>query len=131
MEAIVSGRFYLTLACMAAWNPRQVATENIDRQCGSHQNHANPEAPVLMHALPIRARAGFTRFAAVSFEVVPVAGHLFSIVAQLRGMRIAARLLQSFPRAFWLREAIGRHCLWLRFPPVQLFRGAGRFLLEK
>ena len=66
---------------MAARNPRQVSAENIDGDRGKHQDCAHPEAPVTMHAPPIRARIWLTTVVAVSFGVVPVSGHFFSILA--------------------------------------------------
>jgi len=63
------------------WNPGQVAAQNVNSERSRHEDRADPEAPVTMHALPVRARFGFTAVAAVSFVVVLASGHLFSITA--------------------------------------------------
>ncbi len=64
---------------MAVWNPRQIATQNINNQSGSHKDCAYPKAPVAMHAPPVRSWIGFASTVAVSFGVVLVSGHYFSI----------------------------------------------------
>jgi hypothetical protein len=69
------------LSRSAPWNPRQVAAQNEDSERRSHQKRTYPEAPVTMHTSPVRTRIGFTAVAAVSFPVVPVSRHLFSISA--------------------------------------------------
>jgi len=61
------------------WNPCQVAAENVNSERSRHQDRADPEAPVTMHALPVRPGFRFTAVAAVSFLVVLASGHLFSI----------------------------------------------------
>jgi hypothetical protein len=77
-----------------AWNPREIAAENVDRERSRHKDRAYPEAPVTMHTPPVRAGFGFTFVAAVSFVVVLASGHLFSIAA-----------LYSPRRAAWLQRA--------------------------
>ena len=76
------------------WNPCQIAAENVNSERSRHEDRADPEAPVTMHALPVRAGFGFTAVAAVSFVVVLASGHLFSIAA-----------LYSPRRAAWLQRA--------------------------
>ena len=63
------------------WNPCQVAAENVNGECSAHKDRAYPEAPVTMHTLPVRARAGFTAVATISFVVVSVPRHHFSASA--------------------------------------------------
>jgi len=43
---------------MVTRNPGEVAAENIDRDRRSQEECANPEAPVTMHAPPIRTGSG-------------------------------------------------------------------------
>jgi len=64
---------------MSIRDPRQIATEYVDCERGSHQDSAYPEAPVTVHTPPIRPRIGFPAIAAVSFGVVLVSSHSFSI----------------------------------------------------
>jgi hypothetical protein len=64
---------------MAIGNPRQIAAQHIDSKCGSHQDCAYPEAPVMMHTTPVRPWVWFASAAAVSFGIVPVSSHYFSI----------------------------------------------------
>jgi hypothetical protein len=64
---------------MTVWNPRQVATQNVDSERGSHEDNAYPEAPVTMHPPPVRASIGLTPVATISFQIVFATGHLFSI----------------------------------------------------
>lgn len=64
---------------MAIWNPRQIAAQNIDGDRGSHEDCAYPEAPVTMHTPPVRPWIGFACAVAVSFGIVPVSSHYFSI----------------------------------------------------
>ena len=71
------------------WNPCQIAAENVNSERSRHEDRADPEAPVTMHALPVRARLGFTAVAAVSFMVVLASGHLFSITASYWPRRAA------------------------------------------
>ena len=73
------------------WNPCQVAAENVNSERSRHEDRADPEAPVTMHALPVRTGFGFTAVAAVSFMVVLASGHLFSIAASYSPQR-ATRL---------------------------------------
>jgi len=60
----------------AAWNPRQITTQNVNSECGKHEGGANPEAPVTMHSSPVWARIRLATFAAVSFAVVFAARHI-------------------------------------------------------
>jgi hypothetical protein len=66
---------------VAVWNPRQINAENVNSERSRHKDRADPEAPVTMHALPVRAGFGFTVVGTVSFMVVFASGHLFSIAA--------------------------------------------------
>ena len=68
---------------LAAWNPSEVSTQNINGDGGKHKDGANQEAPVTMHTPPIGARIGLAMIATLSFEVVLVAGHPFSISAKV------------------------------------------------
>lgn len=79
---------------VAMRNPRQIATQNIDRERGSHEDSAYPKAPIKMHAPPVRTGTRFTALAAVSFSVVFASRHLFSISAEY-----------SPRRAAWLQRA--------------------------
>src|ERR1035438_607431 len=63
------------LSRLAAWNPSQVSTQEVNGKRGSHKYCANPEAPVTMHAPPVRTRIGFASIAAISLTIVPVSGH--------------------------------------------------------
>ena len=67
---------------MTVWNPRQIATENVDGQGRSHENRSYPEAPVTMHAPPIWTRTRFAAVAAISFMVVLVSCHFVSIAVE-------------------------------------------------
>jgi hypothetical protein len=78
---------------MAIWNPRQIATENVDSERGCHEDSAYPEAPVTMHASPIRAGIGLTAVAAISFQIVLASSHFVSISWEYSPRRAA--LLQS------------------------------------
>jgi hypothetical protein len=78
---------------MAIWNPRQIAAENIDSERGRHEHSAYPEAPVTVHPPPVWAGIGLPGAAAVSFRIVLVSSHLFSMAALYRPPRAA--LLQS------------------------------------
>jgi len=69
---------------MAVWNPRQIATQNINSERGSHQNSANPETPVTMHPSPVRAGIGLTTVATMPFQVVFASCHLASISQEQR-----------------------------------------------
>jgi hypothetical protein len=64
---------------MTVWNPRQIATQNVDGQGRSHENRSYPEAPVTMHPPPIWTRTRFAAVAAISFMVVLVSCHFVSI----------------------------------------------------
>jgi hypothetical protein len=74
---------------MTVWNPRQVATQNIDSERSSHEDSAYPEAPVTMHPSPVRARIGLTPVAAISFQIVLAPGPLFSFTAEYSPRRAA------------------------------------------
>lgn len=63
----------------APWHPGQIAAENVDAKRRGHQKRSDPEAPVMVHSPPIRARIGLASFPAVSFGIVLVSGHFFSI----------------------------------------------------
>jgi hypothetical protein len=76
---------------MTVWNPRQVATQDVDCECPSHEDSAYPKAPVMVHSSPVRARIGLSAVAAVSFGIVFVAGQFSSIAAEYSPRR-AARL---------------------------------------
>jgi hypothetical protein len=66
------------MALQAAWNPRQVSTQNVDSDSRNHEDCTNPETPVKMHTPPIWARIWFATIAAVSFAVVFAPGHIYS-----------------------------------------------------
>ena len=66
---------------VAVGNPCQVNAENVNSEGSRHEDRADPEAPVTMHTLPVRAGFGFTAVAAVSFMVVLASGHFISIAA--------------------------------------------------
>ena len=68
---------------LAARNPSEVSTQNINGDGGKHKDCANPEAPITVHTPPIGARIGLAIIAAISFEVVLVSGHSFSISAKV------------------------------------------------
>jgi hypothetical protein len=70
------------MARLAVWNPRQISAQDVDRERCSHEYCANPEAPVTMHAPPVRTRIRLTGITTISFEVVLVSSHLFSITAE-------------------------------------------------
>jgi hypothetical protein len=89
------------------WNPCQVATENVNSERSRHEDRADPEAPVTMHALPVGAGLRFAAVAAISFMVVLASGHLFSItasamahVAREHGEPIRRFCQPFFPRRF-------------------------------
>jgi hypothetical protein len=77
------------LLLVSAWNPCQIAAENVDGDRSKHQDRANPEAPVTMHTFPIWARFGFTVVATISFMVMLASRHLFSIAASYSPRRAA------------------------------------------
>ena len=64
---------------MPIWNPRQIATQDINGERRSHEDGAYPEAPVTMHPSPIRTGIGLTPVAAISFQVVLATCHFVSI----------------------------------------------------
>jgi hypothetical protein len=74
---------------VSAWNPCQVAAQNVDGECSTHKERAYPEAPVTMHSLPVGAGFGFTAVATIAFMVVSVSRHLFSIAASYSQRRAA------------------------------------------
>ena len=74
---------------MTIWNPREIATQNIDSERASHKDGTYLELPVAMHTPPIRARIRFTIVAAVSFRIVLASGHCFSISDEYSPLRAA------------------------------------------
>jgi len=64
---------------MAARHPRQVAAQYINGERAGHKERSDPEAPVAVHPSPVRARIGLAVVAAVSFRIVLVSSHLFSV----------------------------------------------------
>ena len=86
----------LRMVRLAARNPSEVTTQNINRDGGKHKDCANPEAPVTMHTPPIGARIGLATIAAISFEVVLAAGHPFSIFAKV-SLALAMKSLSPAP----------------------------------
>jgi hypothetical protein len=74
---------------MAIWNPRQIATQNIDSERGSHKYSVYPETPVTMHPPPVGPWIGFATAATVPFGVVLVSGHYFSISDEYSPRRAA------------------------------------------
>jgi hypothetical protein len=73
------------------WQPRQVATQDVDCECPSHEASTYPKAPVMVHPSPVRARIGLSAVAAISFGVVFIARQFPSISAEYSPRR-AARL---------------------------------------
>lgn len=71
---------------MAIRNPSKIATRNIDKERGRHEKSADPEAPVAMHAPPVRPGIGFPALTTMSFRVVLVSCHLVSISGGLPTM---------------------------------------------
>jgi hypothetical protein len=67
------------LAGMLPGHPREVSTQNVNCDSCRHENCANPEAPVVMHASPVGSWIGLTRCAAVPFAIVLIACHRFSL----------------------------------------------------
>ena len=74
---------------MAIWNPRQVATQDVDGERGGHEDSTNPEAPVTMHPSPVRAGSGFAGSVAVSLRVVLISCQLVSIAEEYSPLRAA------------------------------------------
>ena len=70
---------WISVKPVAAWNPRQIATQNVDGESGSHEDSAYPEAPVTMHSSPVRTGIRFAVFTTISLTVMLASGHLFSI----------------------------------------------------
>lgn len=68
----------ILLGCMrmAAWNPRQISSQYVNCKRRKHEDRAHPEAPVGVHAPPIRTGIGFAFVAAHSFVVVLVSCQL-------------------------------------------------------
>jgi hypothetical protein len=105
---------------MPDWHPGQIAAKYVNGQRTRHQYSANPEAPVPMHPLPIRARIGLTTVAAVSLRVVLVSSHLFSMNSANRwailglnigGFCFPALIAIAFELPRRLQEPAGRHRL--------------------
>jgi hypothetical protein len=96
----IRGAFLIRRTCryrwllMTVWNPRQVATQDVDCERPSHEDSTYPKAPVTVHPSPVRARIWLSAVAAVSFGVVFVAGQISSIAAEY-----------SPRRAAWLQRA--------------------------
>jgi hypothetical protein len=67
---------------LAAWNPRKVFTQNVNGKRSKHEDDAQPETPVAVHAPPVRSWIGLTAVAAVSFKIVLVSCHLDSVAAK-------------------------------------------------
>jgi hypothetical protein len=72
---------------MAIWNPRQIATYNMDGERDSHEDFTYPEAPVTMHPSPVGTR--LTPVAAISFQVVLPSCHFVSIACEYSPRRAA------------------------------------------
>jgi hypothetical protein len=64
---------------VTTWNPRQVATQNVNRERPSHKESTHPKAPITVHTPPVRTGIRFAVFTAISLTVVFASGHLFSI----------------------------------------------------
>ena len=79
---------------MAARDPCQVTTQDVDCQRRCQQDCANPEAPVTMHPSPVRTGIGFAGAVAVSLRVVLVSCQFVSIAGEY-----------SPRRAAWLQRA--------------------------
>jgi hypothetical protein len=74
---------------MTIWNPRQIATKHVDGQGRRHENRSYPEAPVTMHAPPVRPWIGFASAVTIPFGVVLVSSHNFSISGESSPLRAA------------------------------------------
>jgi hypothetical protein len=69
------------LSRLAARNPRQVSIQDFDGERYKHESCTNPEAPVTVHAPPIRPWIRLARVAAIALRIVPVSGHFLSVPA--------------------------------------------------
>jgi hypothetical protein len=74
---------------MTIWNPRQIATQNVDSERGSHEDGAYPETPVTMHPSPVGTRIWLTPGALISFMVVLTSSHFASICWEYSPRRAA------------------------------------------
>jgi hypothetical protein len=74
---------------MTARNPRQVSSQNVNSERRKHEDRAYPEAPVGVHAPPVRTGIGFTAVAAYSFVVVLIPRQFLLLDAEC--MRDAVR----------------------------------------
>jgi len=83
----------------AAWNPCQIATQNVNRECCKHEDGSYPEAPVAMHPSPVRTRIRLTPIAAISFLIVLASGHLFSSQDSKSLEQLTSRLFPLSARA--------------------------------
>jgi hypothetical protein len=63
---------------VTVWNPREVATQNINSECSGHKKRTYPETPVTMHTPPVRSGTWFAALTAISFPVMLASRHLFS-----------------------------------------------------
>jgi hypothetical protein len=73
-----SGRWCRRLR-LAARYPRKVSAQHINGDRGSHKDRTYPKAPVKVHPSPVGAGIRLTLLATISFAVVSVSGHLFSV----------------------------------------------------
>jgi hypothetical protein len=78
-SALLRGRCWRGLVWMAARNPGQVSTQNVNGERRSHEHGAHPETPVAMHAPPVRTRVWLAGIATISFGVMLASSHLVSI----------------------------------------------------
>jgi len=82
----------------APWNPRQVATENIDCECQCHKDRSQPESPITMHTPPIGPWIRFPKSATVSFGIVLASSHFISIFQKCSPQDVASNPSQALSR---------------------------------
>jgi hypothetical protein len=67
---------------MSTWNPGEVSAQNIYSERRTHEEYADPEAPVTMHPSPVGTRVRFASTIAIAFRIVLIASQLFSIATK-------------------------------------------------
>jgi hypothetical protein len=85
---------------LSPWNPRQIEAQNANGERRRHEERANPETPATMHSFAPGAWARLTDFVTISFPVVPVSCHLFSIATSYsawHSLFAACAVIQVFP----------------------------------
>jgi hypothetical protein len=75
-KELLSYSAHVKRAESVARDPCQVTAQNVDGESSGHEECAYPEAPVVVHPLPVRSGARFPMFAAFSFVIVPISGHI-------------------------------------------------------